>query len=177
MHQLGYRAAADRADVVSLVADGIQHRLVAVEQLLVAADPDCQVAGARPARPAADRSVQHIDALLGVKLVDAADDRGGVGAEVKVNLAGAQALQHSLLAQGHRLHLHRAGERGKDHFGGLGHFPGSVGPDGAGLQVGRGRLPPQVVDNQLIAALQTVVGHTAAHSSQSDKSNLHNFLQ
>ena len=146
-------------------------------KLPVAADPDGQVAGARPPGAAADRGVQHVDALLGVNLVNLANYRGGVGAEVEIDLAGAEALQQAVLAQGHRLDLHRAGQGGEHYLGTLGHFPGAVGPDRPGFQVGRGRFPPDVVDNHFVAALQTVVGHAAAHGAQANKSDFHWFLR
>ena len=52
VHQLGHRAGADRADVLHLVAHRVQHVLDVVEHVLVAADPDRQLAavGARRAR-------------------------------------------------------------------------------------------------------------------------------
>ena len=52
VHELGDRAGADRADVAGLVADGVEHGLVLVEDRLVAADPDRELAGlgARAAR-------------------------------------------------------------------------------------------------------------------------------
>ena len=52
VHQLGDRAGADRADIAGLVADRVEHLLVPVEDLLVAADPQRQPArgGALAAR-------------------------------------------------------------------------------------------------------------------------------
>ena len=109
--------------------------------------------------------------------MDAANNGGRVGAEVKIDLSRAQPLEHTVVAQGHGFDLQRAGQGSKDHFGGGGYFPGRISPSCAGLQMGRGGLPPQVVDNHFIAPAQAVVSHTAAHSSQSDKPDFHQSLQ
>ena len=47
VHQLRDRAGADRADIAGLVADRVEHLLVPVEDLLVAADPQRQLAATR----------------------------------------------------------------------------------------------------------------------------------
>ena len=41
MDQLSHCATTDGADIVGLVSNCVQHRLTAVEHVLVAADPDC----------------------------------------------------------------------------------------------------------------------------------------
>ena len=47
VHELGDRAGADRADIGRLVAHRVEHALVAVEDLLIAADPDRHPAAPR----------------------------------------------------------------------------------------------------------------------------------
>src|SRR3546814_3560382 len=64
VHQLLYRSSADRADMARLIADLVEHRPVALEHRLIAADPDLQLAGGGAARAAADRRVHHVRALL-----------------------------------------------------------------------------------------------------------------
>ena len=46
---------ADRPDIARLVAHGVEHAPITVEDLLVTADPERQLAVPCPARPAADR--------------------------------------------------------------------------------------------------------------------------
>src|SRR4051794_17943298 len=75
MNQLGDRAGADRPDVFRLVAHRVEHALVAIELLLVAADPDRHLAAGRAARAAADRRVEHIEVLLGEGGADLAHHR------------------------------------------------------------------------------------------------------
>ena len=79
MHQLCHRAGADRPDIAGLVADRVEHFLVAVEDLLVTADPQCQPARRGTARPAADRRVEHIDMLFGEALVQLAHQGRRIG--------------------------------------------------------------------------------------------------
>src|SRR5205085_7656490 len=52
--ELGDRAGADRADIARLVAHRVEDGFVAVEDLLVAADPQRELPGPSAARPAAD---------------------------------------------------------------------------------------------------------------------------
>jgi hypothetical protein len=47
VHELGDGTRADRADIGSLVALRVEHRFVAVENLLVAAGPDRHLAAGR----------------------------------------------------------------------------------------------------------------------------------
>src|SRR5438874_1810128 len=53
--QIGDPAGADRADIARLVAHRVEHGLIAIEDLLVAADPKRQLPAPSAARPAADR--------------------------------------------------------------------------------------------------------------------------
>ena len=115
--------------------------------------PDGEIAGGRAPGPAADRRVQHVDAAGGGLLVDAADERGGAGAEVEVDLALAQALEDAVLAQAHGLDLGGAGQGGEHDFRRLGDFAGGVGPVRAGFQVPGGGLTPDVVHHHFVAAL------------------------
>ena len=110
VHQLGDGAAADGAHVVGLVADGVQHGLAPLVDLPVPAHPDGQVHGPGTAGAATHRRVQYMDALGRELLMDAADQAGGAGAQVKVNLAGAHPRQQAILPQGHRLNLGGTGK-------------------------------------------------------------------
>ena len=116
MDQLGDGAAADGADVVGLVADAVEDGLAAVEDLLVAADPDGEVSGGRTAGSAADGRVEDLDAAGSGLFVDAADERGRAGAEVEVDLALTHALEDTVLAEADGLDLCGAWQRGKDDF-------------------------------------------------------------
>src|SRR5208283_4541401 len=61
VHELGDGAGADRADIGRLVAHRVEHRLVAVEDLLVAAGPDRHLAAGSTPGAAADRRVENVE--------------------------------------------------------------------------------------------------------------------
>ena len=108
MDQLRDRARADRADVIGLIADRAEHRLVALEDALVAPDPKREPPRLRPSRAAAHRGVQHVDPARPEHPVDPAHERGRVGREVEVDLARREPREEPLLAEGHRLDFWRA---------------------------------------------------------------------
>src|SRR5205814_9730398 len=85
--ELRDRARADRPDIVGLITDGIEHRLVALEDGLVAPDPEGEPPRLGPARAAAHRSVQHMDPPRREARVDPADEGGRVGRQIEVDLA------------------------------------------------------------------------------------------
>src|SRR5260370_29349972 len=58
MHELRHGRRADWADVARLIADRVEDRLVLVEDLAIAADPDCELAGRGSTRTAPYRRVQ-----------------------------------------------------------------------------------------------------------------------
>ena len=134
--ELGNGAAADGANEEGLVAEDPEQRKAAVEDLAVAADPDSELAGPGTAGATTDGSVEHVYAFVGEGLVDAADDGGGVGAEVEVGLAGGHARQQAGLAQGDGFYLDGARQRGEYDLAGLGHLLGIVGPLGTSFKKG-----------------------------------------
>ena len=160
-----------------LVPDSIQQRLVAEEHALVTTDPERELSGPGPARPPAHRGVQHMDAPGGEDGVDPPDEGRGACGEVEVDLARAHACEQPLVAEGDRLHLGRARQRGEHHFGGLGHPAGHVCPRGARREVGCGRFLADVVDDQLVAALADVGRHAVAHDPQANEPDLHGDLR
>ena len=101
-----------------------------------------------------------------------------VGAKVKVGLARFQSLHQPSLTQGHRLNLHRPGQRCKHHFADLGNLSRSISPNRSGLQMGGGRLAANIMDYHFVATLQKIVRHVGTHRAQSYKSHLgHHVLQ
>src|SRR6185503_7811388 len=80
-----------------------------------------------------------------------------------------------LLVQGDGLDVLRLRQRGEDHVAALGDGPGRVGPAGTGLDVRLGGLAPDVVNHQLVAGLLEIGRHVAAHGSEPDESDLHDF--
>ena len=79
--QLGDAPGADRADVDHLVADGVEHRAVLVEDGFVAADPDRQLARLRTGRSAAHGRVEQVHAARGERRVEPSGERGRAGAQ------------------------------------------------------------------------------------------------
>lgn len=109
--------------------------------------------------------------------MNSADQPRRACAEVKINLACAQALGDTVFAQGHSLYFRGSRQGRQDYVAGLRHLPRRVGPHGARLQVASCRPPPDVMDHQLMAAQQGIVRHAAAHGAQPDKAYLHILLR
>src|SRR5713101_4693499 len=109
MHELRDGRRADWADVARLIADRVEHGLVLVEDLAIAADPDCELAGRGSTRTATDRRVEHMDAAIGESGIDAAHDGRRIRREVEICSARAQTAENAVLAQCNFLHIGGAG--------------------------------------------------------------------
>ena len=107
VHELGDRAGADRADIFRLVAHRIENALVAVELLLVAADPDRHLARGSATGAAADRRVKHVEVFFREGGVDLAHDRDRVCRHVEKGGVGLHALDETAWAERHRLDIRR----------------------------------------------------------------------
>ena len=167
---------ADRSDVVGLIPDRVEDGLELLEGGLVAADPQREPSRLRPARPAAHRRVEHVDAARLEDRVETTDDGGRVGRQVEVRLAGREAGQQTAaLVERHRLDLGRPGQRGEDDVDRLGHRPRRVGPAGAVLDVRLGGILADVVHDQLVAGLLQIGRHVTAHGAEPDESDLHDL--
>jgi len=70
-------AGADRPDVHRLIADGVEQRLLLVEDGAIAADPEGELARARALRAAAHRRVQQVQTASGELLVQPKTPRSG----------------------------------------------------------------------------------------------------
>jgi hypothetical protein len=71
----------------------------------------------------------------------------------------------------HRLDVSRLGERGEDHAALRGERSRGVGPGRASLQMMAGRLPMQIVHDQLVAGLLQIGRHLGSHHAEPDKSD------
>src|SRR5439155_16019950 len=111
VHELGDRAGADRADVARLVADRVEHLFVAVEDLLVAADPEGETPGGGAPRPTANRRIEHIDAFFAKAAVELAHQRRRVGREVEPGAAFRHPGKKAVGSEPDRLDLGPTGER------------------------------------------------------------------
>src|SRR3989442_1731049 len=149
VHELGDGAGADRPDVGRLVAHRVEHGLVALEDLLVAADPDGELARLRAARPAAHRRVQHVHAALGEDLADPPHHGRRVRAEVEIRLAARHPVGERALDV--TLELIGSIERGE---GGDG--------DETAVALGQSRALPDVGVEHLLAQLDEL-GDDPAH--------------
>jgi hypothetical protein len=114
VHELGDRAGADRADIGGLVAHRVEHPLVAVEDLLVAAAPDCHLAAGRPRGAAVDRRIEHVEVLVGKGGVDLARHRHRIGRHVEEGGVGAHALDQTIWPERHLFDIGRHRQRGDD---------------------------------------------------------------
>ena len=108
--------------------------------------------------------------------MDSAHERGRIGGEVEVYLAGCEPSDKALFSERNGLHFRGARQGGEDHLCRLGYCSGIIRPNGARLGVRSGRLPSQIMDHELVARLDQVRGHVAPHGTKSDESNLHGFL-
>ena len=178
VHQLGDRAGADRADIAGLVAHRVEHALVAVELLLVAADPDRHLAAGSAAGAAADRRIQHVEVLLGEDRVDLAHHRDRVGRHVEKRGVGLHALDQTVLAERHRLDIGRHRQRGEDDLRGCGELARGESAHSAPFaekRLGRGAV--EVVDDELVAGLLQIGRHALAHHAEPDETDAHLSLR
>ena len=173
VHQLGDGARTDRADIACRVAHPVQHRLVFIECCLVAADPDRQAAAIGPARPAADRRIEEIHALLCKLRVQRTHDADRVGGQIEPGRALAEALDQAVVAGADCLHVGRSRQRGEHKVRSFGHRARAFRPGGAVRQMPRRRLARQIVHHQLVAGLLQVAGHPGTHHAEPDETDLH----
>jgi hypothetical protein len=173
VHELGNRAGADRPDIGRLVTHRVEHRLVTVEDLLIAADPDRHFAAGRTARAAADRRIEHVEVLLGEDGVDLAHRRHRVGRHVEERGVGAHALDQSVGPERHLLDIGRHRQRGKNDLGLLADLLWRIGPDGTLGQERLGRRTAQIVHDKLVPGLLQIGRHAFAHHAEADKPYAH----
>ena len=164
---------ADGAAIDHMAADGVQGGLHPIKDGFIAADHYRQGSGGRAIDAAADRGVQHRDALGGANFVDAPNHRGRVGGQVHIDRPGSRALQNALFAQHYRFHIPGDGQGSEGNILAGDAFRRGVGPFRAQFQQVGGGFPPQVVDGQLMAGLNQVGRHRIAHIAQADKSHFH----
>jgi hypothetical protein len=107
VHELGDRAGANRADIGGLVAHRVESGFVAVEYLLVAADPDRHLAAGRAAGPAPDRGVEPVEVFLGECGVDLSHRRHRVGRHVEEGGVRAHAFYEPVRPERHLFDIGR----------------------------------------------------------------------
>ena len=127
MNQLGHTARADGSDVEDLVGDGIQYRFAALENGLVATDPDGQFAGFGAGGSSADGCVQHVQPTFQERGVQLAQQGRRVGAQVEVHAAARQAADQPIRAESDVPDLGRARQRRQHNLTGLGNQTWRVG--------------------------------------------------
>jgi len=125
---------------------------------------------------AADRRIEKVDALFGKRCVQRADDIHRVGRQVEPSGTTAEAGDKPVLAKADFLHVRRRGQGGEDDVAGLGDRTRRFRPFSAGAQMPGGRLPGQVMHNQVMPRLLQVGGHAGAHHAEPDETNFHCFL-
>src|SRR5712691_10286537 len=173
MHQLGDSASTDRADVVRLVSDSIEHMFILVVNRSVATDPDRQPPATGPVRPATDGSVQHVCAHLGEHVMDVANQRRRVSAQIEVDFAWAYPMQQAVLTESDCLYLWRAWQRRENNFASFHRGSRRVDPGSAGLEVRCRSVTVDVMHDELVATLERIECHAGAHGPQTNESNFH----
>ena len=126
-------------------------------------------AGAKAAGSAADGGVQEPHPAGRRRLADLAGGVGPDGAHVDQQRALAGRLEDSPLAQDHRLDVGRVGHHGDDDVGPVGHLGRRAAGLGPGLDQGPDRLRGAVVDGDLVAGPDQVLGHGLAHHAEADE--------
>src|SRR5260370_15364235 len=91
--QLGYGPGPDRTHMDDLVANCVEHRLVALKDLRVTADPHRQLAAFGSSWSATDRRIEHVDPPLAKERVQASNQGWRIGAQGAVDLPRLQTLQ------------------------------------------------------------------------------------
>jgi hypothetical protein len=113
---------------------------------------------------------------LGEGSVELLHDARRIGRQVEIGGARLDASDEAVRSERDRLHIARFRQRGKDDVGLPCEGARALRPDGAIGQMMAGRLPVQVVDDQLEAGSLHVGGHAAAHGAQPDEPYRHVVL-
>ena len=168
----------DRIAVAQVAAgDGAAHggkeRRAALLCGLVAADEDGELAVTRAVDGTGDRRIDHHGTPGRDPFAQFAHEGGPVGRHVGPDLACREAGDQAVLALGDRLHLGRAGHRGQHDVDRFGHGARAVGPGRAGGDLGRRLGLVDLGDREVVARLEQVERHGAAHDAQADESHLH----
>ena len=105
MHKLRHSRGAGRADIGGLVTKSVEHFFVFVENFLVAADPNRQLAGLSTLGPTAHWRIKTIGALGRECFRHALHQRLGIGGKVEIRRALLHTSQNAIGAKNHRLHF------------------------------------------------------------------------
>jgi len=156
------------------VAHRVEHGLVLVKGLPVAADPDRHLARRRTRRTAADGSIEHVRALGGKGLVNFFHSALRICRQVKIGRAAFDAFDQAVGAQRHAFDVDGLRQRGEDHVGLFGKRARRIRPFGACLQMMARRLPVQIMHHELVTGLENVGGHLATHGAEPNEPD-HDF--
>ena len=161
--------AADRRST-----HGIQHRLIGIKDLLLAAYHKAQGAVNGLGFTAGDGSIQHLHALLLQLGVDLLGGHRVDGRAVNEHCTGLHVGNYAVFAQHHLFDLRRVGQHSDDNVALLTDLL-LGGPLCTGsFQFLHGSLAAVIHQQIRIACLQQVLCHRFAHDAQTDKSNFHN---
>ena len=83
VYQLSYRTRADWSDIANLIAQSIQGCAIGIENCLVTADPDCQLAGNRALRPTTNRCIETMQSLFRHDAMNFSDHGRRIGGQIE----------------------------------------------------------------------------------------------
>jgi hypothetical protein len=138
--KLGHRGTANRAHIRGLISDRVEHGLVLVEDVFVAANPDREFAGCRAARAAAHRGIEHVQTLFGKGRVQFLHDARRICRQVEIGGAGFHAGDQPVRSKCDRFNVGRLRQRGEDHVGAASEGARIVCPGRARIEMMTGRL-------------------------------------
>ena len=164
-----YLAAADGGS-----AHGVQHRLVGVKDLLLAAYHKAQGSVDCLGLAARDGSIQHLHALLLQLGIDFFGSNRVDGRAVDKDCTGLHVGSHAVCAQHHFLDLRRVGQHGDDHITLLSDLLLGGALCTGGLQLLHRSLAAVVHQQVGVARLQQILCHGLTHDAQTNKTDFHN---
>ena len=162
--------------IENLVAHRLEHRLVFIEDCLGAGKPKRQSAGGGRFFDAARRAVEYGPALFYQLGIDPDNGLLVDAAEIDPELGAARRLVQSAGAEPHRAHRFVVWKHGKHDLAGFRDCLRRFFENSAPAFQPRGLFAAEVVDDELVARLEQISRHAAAHAAGADKSKSLHFL-
>ncbi len=167
-HRLACAVVANMGD---RLAHCLKDRQRTCELVCCATNHDAQRAARCALAAPADRCIQHLDALKREPFGNRACGLWADGAAIDHQRTRSCAMDHAVFTQNHCLDIGRIAHAGDDDVTGGGH----VGRAGAKLGARCNQLVAAagcaIPHHQRKAGIENVARHTAAHDTQTDKSN------
>ncbi len=154
-----------------VLTDNFEQRINAVEGVSVAAGEQGEGAAFGASDAAGDGAIDVEDTALSLAGCHSLDSSNGVRGEVDVDVTVPGAAEKAVACVDDVFDLERAGQGGKDDAGGSGNFGGGASPNSSEFEQILGYLLSGVVDDEVVASLDQVLGHGVADITGANEAN------